>query len=111
MLRPRPAGFRVHMAAGHTDAQLFAWISEGVDGTAMPAIRAQLSSEGIWHSGNFIKTFEGGERGVWRVTCSVLCHAFYVLRDTMRPLAAPAATEGLEPMALDLEPQAIGQST
>src|SRR5581483_6388249 len=33
-LRPPPADLRVHMAAGHTDAQLFNWITNGVPGTA-----------------------------------------------------------------------------
>jgi high-affinity iron transporter len=36
-LVPRPADFRTHMAAGHSDAQLFYWVTSGVQGTAMPA--------------------------------------------------------------------------
>ena len=56
-LRSQPADFRVHMAAGHTDAQLFTWLSDGVDGTSMPAYGEQLSVEQRWHVLNFIKTF------------------------------------------------------
>jgi copper transport protein len=56
-LRPRPADFRIHMAAGHTDAQLFDWVQDGVDGTAMPAFGGQLSEEEIWHVINYIRTF------------------------------------------------------
>jgi copper transport protein len=56
-LRPPPADFRVHMAAGHTDAQLFDWISNGVPGTAMGAFKEQLSADEIWHLINYIRTF------------------------------------------------------
>ena len=60
MLRPRPADFRAHMAAGHTDPQLYGWVREGVDGTAMPAFGDKLSEEEIWHVVNFIRTFAPG---------------------------------------------------
>ncbi|HEX2186307.1 MAG TPA: cytochrome c, partial [Chloroflexota bacterium] len=56
-LRPPPADFRIHLAAGHTDAQLFDWISNGVAGTAMPAFREQLTEEERWHLINYIRTF------------------------------------------------------
>ncbi len=56
-LRPRPADFRVHMAAGHTDGELFNWISNGVEGTAMPGYADRLSAEERWHVINFLKTF------------------------------------------------------
>jgi mono/diheme cytochrome c family protein len=56
-LRPRPADLRVHMAAGHTDGQLYYWISEGFQGTAMPAFRGTLSDEERWNVVNFIRTF------------------------------------------------------
>src|SRR5262249_12368707 len=42
-LRPPPADLRVHMAAGHTDAQLFNWVPNGVPGTAMPAWKDKLT--------------------------------------------------------------------
>jgi mono/diheme cytochrome c family protein len=60
-LRPPPADFRVHMAAGHTDAQLFDWLTNGVPGTAMPAFKEQLSVEARWHLINFIRTFAAAE--------------------------------------------------
>jgi putative copper resistance protein D len=56
-LRPRPADLRVHMAAGHTDGQLFFWVTEGFAGTAMPAYKNTLSEEERWHVVNFIRTF------------------------------------------------------
>jgi copper transport protein len=56
-LNPAPADFRVHMAAGHTDAQLFQWLSDGVSGTAMPAFAAQLSEADRWHVINYIRGF------------------------------------------------------
>jgi len=57
MLRPRPADFRLHMAAGHTDAELFDWIAQGVDGTGMPAFRGNLTDEEIWNVVNYIRSF------------------------------------------------------
>lgn len=65
-LRPRPADFRVHMAAGHTDAQLYSWIASGVDGTAMPAFGNTLTSEQIWNVINYIRTFAPQASGAAR---------------------------------------------
>jgi mono/diheme cytochrome c family protein len=56
-LRPRPADFRVHMAAGHTDGELFTWLSRGVPGTAMPAFEGQLNETDRWHVVNYIRGF------------------------------------------------------
>jgi putative copper resistance protein D/copper transport protein len=55
-LNPRPADLRIHMAAGHTDGQLFNWISEGFTGTAMPAFKTKLSEDDRWHVINFLRT-------------------------------------------------------
>lgn len=60
-LNPPPADFRVHLAAGHTDGELFTWVHDGIQGTAMPAFRGRLSDEEIWHTINFIKTFASPE--------------------------------------------------
>ena len=56
-LRPRPADFRVHMAAGHTDGELFTWLSKGVPGTAMPPFEEQISETDRWHLVNYIRGF------------------------------------------------------
>jgi len=56
-LVPRPADFRVHMAAGHTDGQLFFWVTAGVQNTAMPAFDDRLSVEERWDVINYIRTF------------------------------------------------------
>jgi copper transport protein len=56
-LRPRPADFRAHMAAGHTDGELFTWLSKGVPGTAMPAFEGQISEDDRWHLINYIRGF------------------------------------------------------
>lgn len=58
-LRPKPADFRVHMAAGHTDQDLFNWVSNGVDGTAMPVFKDQLSEQQRWDAINYIRSFAG----------------------------------------------------
>jgi mono/diheme cytochrome c family protein len=56
-LRPRPADLRVHMAAGHTDGQLFYWVSYGFPGTAMPAWQSVLTEEQRWQVIDYIRTF------------------------------------------------------
>ena len=56
-LRPRPADLRTHMQAGHTDGELFSWVSNGMPGTAMPAFAGQLSEAERWHVINFIRSF------------------------------------------------------
>ncbi|MDQ5853281.1 MAG: CopD family protein, partial [Chloroflexota bacterium] len=57
LLRPRPADFRVHLAAGHSDAQLYDWVAHGVPGTGMPAWEGQLTEQQIWDVINYIRTF------------------------------------------------------
>jgi mono/diheme cytochrome c family protein len=55
---PRPpADLRIHMSAGHTDGQLFSWVTNGMPGLPMPGFRDRLSTEERWHVINFIKTF------------------------------------------------------
>ncbi|MDR5684043.1 MAG: cytochrome c [Armatimonadota bacterium] len=61
-LRPRPVDFRVHMAMGHPDGQLFLWISNGIPGTAMPAWRGRLTEEERWHVINFIRSLAPVDR-------------------------------------------------
>jgi mono/diheme cytochrome c family protein len=58
-LVPRPADFRIHLAAGHTDAQLFDWITNGFPGSAMPAWKDTLSEEDRWNVLNYIKSAFG----------------------------------------------------
>ncbi len=55
-LDPRPVDLRIHMAAGHTDSQIFDWISEGFPGAAMPAFKDRLPEEDRWHIVNFLRT-------------------------------------------------------
>jgi copper transport protein len=59
-LNPRPADFRTHLAAGHTDAQLYDWLSNGVPGTAMPKFASELSETDRWNVLNYIKASFGG---------------------------------------------------
>jgi copper transport protein len=59
-LNPRPADFRTHLAAGHTDAQLYDWITNGVPGTAMPPFGSELSETDRWNVLNYIKANFGG---------------------------------------------------
>jgi mono/diheme cytochrome c family protein len=54
---PRPSDFRLHMVEGHTDAQLFDWLSNGVPDTAMQGFADQLSVEDRWNVLNYLQTF------------------------------------------------------
>lgn len=56
-LIPPPADLRVHMAAGHTDGQLFYWVTYGEAGTAMPAWGNLLTEDQRWDVINYIRTF------------------------------------------------------
>jgi mono/diheme cytochrome c family protein len=56
-LRPRPANLQVHTVPGvHSDAQLFAWITEGFPDSPMPAFGDTLTEEERWHIVNYIRT-------------------------------------------------------
>lgn len=61
-LNPRPADLRTHMAAGHSDGELFTWLSYGLRGSAMPAFNDQLTDEERWHVINFIRTLAEVQR-------------------------------------------------
>ncbi len=56
-LVPRPVDLRLHMAEGHTPAELFDWVSNGVPNTAMEGFASVLSVEDRWHVINFLQTF------------------------------------------------------
>ena len=49
-----PANFTVHVPY-HPDGVLFAWISDGIRGTGMPAWRDQLSEQERWDLVNFLR--------------------------------------------------------
>lgn len=54
-----PANFTVHVPF-HPDGVLFAWISDGIRGTGMPAWSPQLSDQERWDLVNFLRaTFDG----------------------------------------------------
>jgi mono/diheme cytochrome c family protein len=56
-LRPAPANLQVHMVPGvHTDAQIYAWISNGFPNSPMPAFGQALTEDQIWHILNHIRT-------------------------------------------------------
>jgi copper transport protein len=56
-LNPPPANFQVHMAAGHTDGQLFDWITRGIPGSAMPSFGVTLTTQQRWDVINYVRTF------------------------------------------------------
>ncbi len=60
-LRPPPADLAYHVYQ-HPDGQFFAWFTQGIPGTAMPAYGATLSEEDRWHVLNYINTFAPAPR-------------------------------------------------
>ncbi|HEY0736347.1 MAG TPA: FixH family protein [Herpetosiphonaceae bacterium] len=62
-LNPRPANLQEHLAQGHTDQELYSWISEGITGTGMPAFKERLSDEDIWNVINAVRTFVSAPAG------------------------------------------------
>ena len=56
-LDPPPGNLLVHVPL-HSDAELFAFVNEGIPGTAMAALGERLSDDEIWHVINYIRTFE-----------------------------------------------------
>ena len=65
-LRPQPADFLVHVPY-HGDSTLFGWISNGVQGTGMPAFGDQLTEEERWDLVNFLRKNFGDELANQRV--------------------------------------------
>jgi hypothetical protein len=55
-LNPRPADLRIHVTQ-HAEGQLFAWITDGMAGTPMPAFRDVLLADDRWRLVAFIKGF------------------------------------------------------
>lgn len=54
-LNPAPADLAIHVPL-HTDAELFDFIADGIDGTPMVPQLGNLSKDEIWHLINFIRT-------------------------------------------------------
>ena len=54
-LSPPPADFAAGHTATHTDGDLFFWILQGIEETAMPAFEAQLTEEQAWHLVNYVR--------------------------------------------------------
>ncbi|MDA0677328.1 MAG: cytochrome c, partial [Chloroflexi bacterium] len=52
-----PADLEIHVPL-HTDSDLFAFIRDGIPGTAMPAQKGILGDEDMWHLVNFLRTME-----------------------------------------------------
>jgi putative copper export protein/mono/diheme cytochrome c family protein len=51
----RLTDLRLHLSAGHTDGDLYYWITNGIRGTEMPAFGAELSEEDRWDLVNAIR--------------------------------------------------------
>lgn len=54
-LSPPPADFTAGHTASHTDGDLFFWILQGIEDTAMPSFEDQLTEEQVWHLVNYVR--------------------------------------------------------
>ncbi len=54
-LSPPPADFAAGHTATHTDGDLYYWILEGIEETAMPAFGDRLTEEQAWHLVNYVR--------------------------------------------------------
>ena len=54
-LNPPPADFAAGHTATHTDGDLFYWILQGIEETAMPAFGEQFTEEQAWHLVNYVR--------------------------------------------------------
>lgn len=54
-LNPPPANFGEGHTTIHTDGDLYFWITNGVEGSAMPAFESTLSEDERWHLVNFVR--------------------------------------------------------
>jgi putative copper export protein/methionine-rich copper-binding protein CopC/mono/diheme cytochrome c family protein len=51
----RLTDLRLHLSAGHTDGDLYYWITNGIRGTDMPAFGGALAEDDRWHVVNAIR--------------------------------------------------------
>lgn len=56
-LNPPPARLTLHVPL-HSDGDIFAFIENGLPGTAMPAWRGTLTEEQMWHLVNYLRTLK-----------------------------------------------------
>jgi copper transport protein len=59
-LNPPPVDFTDGHTSTHTDGDLFYWILEGVENTAMPAWEGQVSRDEAWHLVNYVRRLSTG---------------------------------------------------
>jgi len=58
-LQPRPADLASGHLAGHTDGDIYQWVTQGIPGTGMPAFSGTLSQEEIWSVIRYVRTLKG----------------------------------------------------
>jgi copper transport protein len=52
---PPPVNFTAGHTTTHPDGDVYFWIKEGIEGSAMPAFGKQLSDEEVWHLVNYVR--------------------------------------------------------
>ena len=89
-LKPPAANLMVHVPL-HADSDLFGFIHDGVEGTAMVPLGKALTDDEIWNVVNHIRTFEEyGAKNMGRGTALVF--APFRANSTTPPEARPAFT-------------------
>ena len=56
-LNPPPSDLAVHVPL-HTDAEIYSFVAEGIDGTAMVGRSSELTADEIWHIINYVRTID-----------------------------------------------------
>lgn len=60
-LNPPPADLYAAHVDYHTDKQLFDWIKGGINGSAMPGFKGQMSDRDIWNVVNYVRSLRHPE--------------------------------------------------
>lgn len=61
-LLPRPADLSARHVDAHTAGDLYWWIKQGKQGTAMPGFRGVFAEESLWDLVNFVRALSGGKK-------------------------------------------------
>jgi mono/diheme cytochrome c family protein len=89
-LQRPPANLRLHLTMGHTDSQLYEYISGGIP-PSMPAWKDRLTEQQTWDVINYIRTFAA--------------------TPSTSSTPQPVVTPGVSPIAPGVESTPLGQAT
>lgn len=107
-LEPKPADLTAVHALAHPDADLFSWIANGIEGSAMPGFAGSLSDEQIGDLIAYVRGLQAGAAAAavpaGAAECSIAPRSLDGIRTlaatpAMSPVASPAASPRATPVA------------